>query len=93
MGVNQAKGTPAKKDTAAVKPEIVNPGIKKHFSTVRISEASNAENTKTVPLPAGEKAKDTLHHAGADTLVKKHGAALSRVMVKDTATNTALPVP
>ena len=84
MGLNQAKVVSSGKDTTVTKQEVFNKVVKKHFTTVRISEASNAGNAKTFPLTAGEEVTDSLHRAGLDTSQNKHETAFSRIAVKDT---------
>ncbi len=84
MGLNQPKEMMAGKDTTAIKQELFPPVVKKHFRTVRVSETSDSANTKISALHAGGQTRDSLHRTGADTLLNKHGKALSHAAVKDT---------
>ena len=84
MGLYGAKVTSAGKDTTAKKQEVLSPVVKKHFTTVRTNEPSNAGNTGAFPAPAGEKVKDTIHRLGLDTSLNKHGRTFSQIPLKDT---------
>lgn len=84
MGVSQVKTTTPGKDTTAKKIEILNPPVKKHFTTVRTSETLNKGNASEFPSLTGARASDTLYHPLADTSQRQHGQGLSHIPVKDT---------
>jgi Tol biopolymer transport system component len=83
-GLSQVKALSAGKDTIPNKQEVFSPTVKKHFTTVRISEIPNTGNAKEFPSPFAGQVTDTLHHAFSDTSKNQRGTAFSRNPVKDT---------
>jgi Tol biopolymer transport system component len=83
MGLYQAVEPSTGKDTTGKKQQIFSPVVKKHFTTVRISESAKSGGTKELP-PIGTQAGDTLHRSFIDTSLNKHGNYLSAKPVKDT---------
>jgi len=84
IGLSQGKATSAGKDTIPQKQELFSPTVKKHFTTVRISETARAGNAKEFPPLPSEQVTDTLHRTVTDTSQKQHGTALSNIPAKDT---------
>jgi Tol biopolymer transport system component len=93
-GLSQNRTKSAGKDTVAKKQEIFSSPVKKHFTTVRRTEAAKTGTTTEILLPPGEQVTDTLHRAGADTAQNRHGNAMSHIPGKDTANKyrTARPL-
>jgi Tol biopolymer transport system component len=84
MGLSLARPGHAGKDTIPEKKEVFSPTVKKHFTTVRISEPSKTANPKEFPSLNGEPAKDTLSNGVTGSRQNQGGEASTATPVKDT---------